>query len=145
MTARTDRLSWRGRGAGAYVHGLEGPVVVVSGRVAAWLERAAALDRLRVEARGSADAEVYAVLAALHTAALAWRGSVSGTPPANRAELPPPSSSMTVQEVAARVGLGDRAVTKAIAKGRLRARRSGRQWLIEAEDVVHYEAARAAV
>ena len=51
---------------------------------------------------------------------------------------------MTTDDVAARLGIGPRAVVKAIADRRLRAHKPGRQWVIEREDFAHFEAARRA-
>lgn len=131
------------RPASAYVHGTAGPVAVVPGRIAAWLERYCNLGRLRVEERG-ADAEVDAVLTALAVAAAAWRGSVSGTDARNLAEPAAESKVMTTRDVADRLDVEPRTVTKAITEGRLKATKAGRQWLVDSEDLAHYLAARAA-
>jgi excisionase family DNA binding protein len=129
----------------AFVHG-DGAVVVVPARAAAWLERFADLRALRIRHRG-ADPEVDAVLVALGVAAAAWReqhtGTANGTTVADVAE-PAPSSSVTTAEAGQLLGIGPRAVRRAIAEGRLRAERHGDVWRIRREDVEHFRAARAA-
>lgn len=62
-----------------YVHGLgmAGPVVIVPGRIAAWLECHADLNSVRVNARGM-DPEADAVRLAIRWAALAWRDVATG-------------------------------------------------------------------
>ncbi|MFY1589160.1 hypothetical protein ACN267_32260, partial [Micromonospora sp. WMMD734] len=92
----------------AYVHGLDGPTVVVPGRVAAWLERHANLRQVRTAQRG-ADPEVDAVLVALAVAAAAWRqqavpGSDHGTDQRNRPELGA-SCELSTTEAADRIGI----------------------------------------
>lgn len=129
----------------AFVHG-DGAVVVVPARVAAWLERHADLRALRTAHRG-ADPEVDAALVALGVAAAAWRekraGSANGTDLAASAE-PTRSSSLTTAEAGQLLGIGARAVRRAIADKRLQAERHGDTWRIDREVVEHYRAARAA-
>ncbi len=79
-----------------YVWGPGADHVLVPRRVAAWLDREAGLDRLRVEVRGQ-DPEIDAVLVALRLAALAWRGSVTGTDDRNPPEPVAESSVMTTR------------------------------------------------
>jgi len=129
----------------AFVHG-DGAVVVVPARAAAWLERFTDLRAVRIENRGL-DPETDAVLIALGVAAAAWRnahtGSANGTGLAPSAE-PAASSLLTTAEAGQLLGIGTRAVRKAIAEGRLRAVRHGDVWRIEREDVEHFRAVRAA-
>ena len=128
----------------AFVHGVDGPVVIVPGRVAAWLGREFRLDRRRIEVRG-ADAELDSVLVALGVAAAAWRSSALGTDHRNRSEPRSSLTVMTTADVADRLDCTNRAVVKAIADGRLPARKEGRRWLVDPEDFAHYyEAATAA-
>ena len=128
----------------AYVHGLSGPVAVVPGRVAAWLERHADLRRIRTEARG-VDPEVDAVLVALALAAATWRTSATGSNLAKSAEVEAPSALwLTSSQAADHLGIGDRAIRLAIAERRLPAEKVGGQWRINREDIEHYRAARAA-
>lgn len=127
-----------------YVHGIEGPVVVVPGRVAAWLERNADLRRLRTEVRGG-DAEVDAVLVALATCALAWRTSAVGRERAPEPEVVASSGQrLSTSQAAALLSRSDRAVRMACSAGRLPAEQVGGRWLIDREDLEHYKAARAA-
>lgn len=140
-------MSARTRPAEAYVHGVEGPVAVVPGRVAAWLERAAGLRRLRTEVRGM-DPEVDATLVGLAAAAALWRervgtGSPCGTGQAEQG-TGGPASPVTTTEAATVLGITARGVRKAIEGGRLRAHRVGDVWLIGREDLAQYRAGRAA-
>lgn len=70
-----------------YLVGVDGPIALVTPRVAAILERHADLSALRVRTRGL-DPEATAVLEALRYAAMTWRGSATGTPVATGEELP---------------------------------------------------------
>ncbi|RII94557.1 helix-turn-helix domain-containing protein [Clavibacter californiensis] len=128
------------RPPGSYVHGQGGPIVVLPGRVAAYLERYAGLDDFRKRIRGH-DAEVYAVLYDLHRAALVWRESATGTPHEVRPE--PAAEWFTTAEAAARVGITDRGIRRAIAEKRLAARLVGRSWRISRTDLAHFRASRA--
>ncbi len=127
----------------AYVHGIGGSVVVVPGRVAAWLERHADLRRLRTDARG-ADAEVDAVLVALATCAFAWRASATGTAIPAQAEPVALSSWLSTSQAAGLVGVTPRAIRKAIADDRLSATEVNGSYRISREDVEHFRAGRAA-
>ncbi|MDH6460886.1 excisionase family DNA binding protein [Micromonospora sp. A200] len=131
----------------AYVHGLDGPTVVVPARVAAWLERTGNLWELRTRHRG-ADPEVDSVLVALATAAAIWRqqagiSSDHGTDQRKQPETET-GSPLTTTQAAHRLGITDRGVRAAIAAQRLNAQRVGDQWLIDREDLEHFRAGRAA-
>ncbi|WIB16278.1 helix-turn-helix domain-containing protein [Curtobacterium sp. MCPF17_050] len=137
------------RPASALVHGTAGPVVIVSGRVAAFLGRYAGLDDFRVQNRGR-DAEVDETLVALRLVAMAWRetrgvGSVDTTvrptPPQPVGES---SQGLTTAQAAARLGVGAEAVRKAIREERLPAQQIDGRWRITPEAVEHFKAARAA-
>lgn len=122
-----------------YLHG-DGHVVIVPGRVAAWLERRAGLNTLRINNRGL-DPEVDAVLGALHLGALVWRNSVDGTAPAEPAEPPAPCPQwLSTAQVASRLGITDRAVRKAIDRGAIPAENIEGRWFINREDLAHYQA-----
>ncbi|MBQ1060050.1 helix-turn-helix domain-containing protein [Micromonospora sp. C41] len=130
-----------------YVHGLEGPSVVVPARVAAWLERYAGLRDLRTAHRG-ADAEVDAVLVALALAAQMWRqrtgvSSDQGTDQRNQPDQGP-CCDLSTTEAADRLNMTDRGVRAAIARGSLTAHRDGDRWRVAPEDLEHYRAGRAA-
>jgi len=127
-----------------YVHG-NAAVVVVPQRVAAWLEQRGKLTDLRVQCRGL-DPEVDAVLVALRVSALSRRtggGTRTVTAAAPTAE-PAARSQMTTSDVAAAVGISERAVRAAIHRGRLRADQVGGRWLIARRDFEGYRAARRA-
>ena len=127
----------------AYVHGVHAPVVIVPARIAAWLERHASLNEVRIRSRG-ADPEVDAVLAALRLAALTWRTAVTGSTNAPEPELPPQSKYYSTSEAAERLGITDRAVRLAIAQNRLNATNLHGRWRITPEDIAHFKAAKAA-
>jgi len=124
----------------AYVHGIDGPVVVVPGRVAALLDNLVDLTRLRIDVRGQ-DPELDAVLVALRTAALAWRASAGGLPDRTPADpLPPWISAGQTAEL---LGVDPRHVRRLATTGRLTGRQLGdRTWLIERESAEHYRATR---
>ena len=86
------------RPPGAYLHG-DGPscIVIVPARVAAWLATRTSLSQVRISSRGT-DPEVYAVLAALHRAALTWRTSVTGSENPPHPEVPALSKWMSVND-----------------------------------------------
>ena len=125
-----------------FVHGPNAEVVILPQRIAAWLERHARLNELRVEVRG-ADAEVDAVLAAIRLAALAYRTAVCGTDQGKQAEGEQPSV-MSTQQVADQLHLHPRTIRLAIAEKRLRAEQVDGRWRVTREDFEHYRAARAA-
>ncbi|WP_365998567.1 helix-turn-helix domain-containing protein [Mycolicibacterium sp.] len=108
---------------------------LVSPRIAAWLEETAGLtsDR-RILLRGT-DPEAYAVLAALHLAALHHRsgvGTKSATGTGNSREL---GTWLTTAEAAKELSVTDRAVRKRIAAGRLPATKHGSRWLLNRDHV----------
>lgn len=123
----------------AFVHGVGSPVVVVPGRVAAWLADRLRLSELRARIRGI-DAEVDAVLVALSVVASAWRLSATGNASAT-SEVPDANSGwLTTGETAKRVDRTDRAIRAAITTGRLPAERIGGRWFVRTEDAEHYRA-----
>ena len=136
------------RAAEHLVHGLDAPVVIVSGRVAAWLLSRAGLEEYHRTHRG-VDAELDQVVIALKLAALVWRerntGADPGTRTADTTGQPAPSPQWLTTTGAARaLGIGTRAVRKAIQGGRLPAQWAGGQWWLDREDVAHYRARRSA-
>jgi excisionase family DNA binding protein len=122
---------------------VDGSVVVVPARVAAWLDQRARLSELRIQVRG-ADPEVDAVLVALRVAAVSWRNSATGTDPRNQAAAEPPSAWLSTTQAADELDMTDRGVRTAIASGRLNADRDGDRWRISREDFEHFRAARRA-
>ncbi len=122
--------------------GLDGPSVEVPGWAAAWLEQHTNLATKRVACRG-VDPGIDDVLAKLHYVAVhhlagSGQGSADGTE-TDTAALIEESSTLTVTEAAAQLGITDRAVRKAIAAGRLKAKRSGAVWLIDTHDINVYK------
>jgi excisionase family DNA binding protein len=124
----------------AYVHGLNGSVVVLPGRIAAYLEHHAGLNEFRLRARGQ-DPELDAALVALHLVALQWRNSAVGTAEDVRPE--PAAAWHSTTEAAARAGVTSRAIRRGIAEKRITATRVGRSWRIARTDLAHYQASRA--
>ena len=124
--------------------GKEGPAVVLAARTCAWLERYAELSRLRVAVRGT-DAGISEQLGEIRYAAMAWRGSATGTTAATEPELAAQSEQwLTTGQAADLLNLTDRGIRKAIADGRLEATEVGGRYRISREDLEHYRAARTA-
>lgn len=120
------------------VHGVDGPVVIVSSRVCALLSRHAGLDRFRMQERG-VDPELDAALLAMHAAAASWRGSRAGTREAPQPE-PVRSLWVTTNDAAGLLQMTDRGIRKAIAEKRLEATRVDDRWRISREDLEHFRA-----
>lgn len=135
------------RPPGAYVHGADGPVAVVSGRTAAWLLAVADLARLRIAHRGM-DAEIDNQLLAVTHVANAWRAATSATSADSGSaldELPevaPGSKSMTTRTAAERIGITDRAVRLACDEGRIPATRVNGRWQLERSAVEDFRSTR---
>ena len=123
--------------------GARGPAVVLSARTAAWMERYAGLTSLRVRVRGT-DPEISAELEHLRVVAMAWRGSATGTEAATKQEPAASSQWLSTSQAADLLGVGPRAVVKALARGALPATRIDSRWRVSREDLEHYRAARAA-
>lgn len=121
-----------------------GPVVILSGRVCAYLNRYANLERFRIEHRGS-DPEVDHALVAMKIAALNWSASATGSTEAARPEVGASSETwMSTEQAATALGITSRAIRQAIAEHRLNATLVGRTWRINKEDIAHYRANRSA-
>ena len=128
----------------AYIHGVAAPIVILPARVAAWLERHAGLNDLRVRARGN-DPEVDSVLQAMHRASLHWRTTATGSNHAPEPEAPTDLNQwLSTTQAADRLGITDRAVRLAIAEHRLPATNLNGRWRITPEDIAHFKAAKAA-
>ena len=118
-----------------YAHG---PGVFVPAHVAAWLDSAAKLRDLRARVRGN-DSEVDAVLQAIGVVGLQYRtGSRVGTKPVPTPEPAAQSEVLDTQQAADRLGIGQRAVVKAIASRRLPASMVGGRWVLLRQDVDNY-------
>lgn len=137
------------RPPGGYLHGFDGPVVVVPARVAALLMRRCGLEDYHREHRGE-DAELDTVLVDLKTAGMAWRvahqvatdsGSVLAEVAQQRSGSP---RQLSTAQAARSLGITDRAVRLAIAAGRLPAEWVGGRYVLAPEDVEHFRARRAA-
>lgn len=124
-----------------YVH--TGPVVVVPGRIAAWLHERLQLDNVWTNVRGR-DPEVDALLNAIISASHHWRAAVGGNVAAQPTARPAPSPYMTTSDAAVQIGIGKSAVRMAIRQGRLPAERVDGRWRIDRAEVEHYRAAQAA-
>lgn len=134
------------RPASAYIHGHDGPVVVVPARIARILVRQAGLATFHLEHRGI-DPELDEVLVALRDAGHRWaaaHSSVSGTSHDSSDGEDPRYGWLSTTEVARQLGITARAVTKAIAAGRLPAQLLGSRWVLNPEDVAQYAAQREA-
>jgi excisionase family DNA binding protein len=133
------------RPAANYVHGLDGPTVVVPAWFARWLELHTDLDGQRVNRRGM-DPAVDEVLVALHFASMHAASAHTSAPGSARPPAPevPQDLPVTVSELAERVGITGRAVRHAITAGRLPAHRVADRWLIDRADAETYRRTRAA-
>jgi hypothetical protein len=125
-----------------YVHGIDGPVAIVSARVAHWLHQQFDLEAVRLEVRGM-DPDVDNALIALRVCATAWRASAYGTTPRNVPETAAKSQWLTTTQVADLLDRTDRAVRMACQSGRLPAEHENGRWRISRENFEHYRAARA--
>lgn len=125
----------------AYVHGIDAPVAIVPGRVAAWLDHQLHLSQLRSEIRGR-DSELDSVLVAVSVAAAAWRVSATGNADAPTEPVGSQSGWLSTTEAAQRLQVTDRAVRAAIAAERLPATRTGDRWWIAETDLQHFIAVR---
>ncbi|ORV85557.1 hypothetical protein AWC11_01655 [Mycobacterium interjectum] len=130
------------------VHGLDGPVAVVDGRVCHLLNRMLSLDKFRVQVRGQ-DAQLDHTLMAIKLAATAFaESSAAGTHAAPRPEPEAPSKrqlndTVSTTTAATILGITDRAVRKAIAEKRLPATLlDGRYYRVARDDLAAYAATR---
>lgn len=119
----------------------DGPAVVVSGRFAYWLERTVNLRKLALDVRGS-DAELTEALHAIHLAALVYEEqatSVNGSNPTPISEVAPQSTYVNVTQAAGLIGIGDRAVRQALAKGDLVGCRVDYRWRVDRQSIDRYK------
>ena len=122
---------------------LDGPVVIVTGRVASRIARP--LGRLLREARDRGeriDDDVAATVSAIERASRSYAarrvlaGSVDGTARPMSAELTAVSpDELGTTDVATRLGCTERNVIKLLATGRLDGRMVGRSWLVDSGSV----------
>lgn len=134
--------SWTSRSAESLVHGLDGPVVVVSARIAAVLTAPEVLGTWRRAHRGD-DAELDQVLVALTVAGIEYRNRLAGRGQ-ERAPITVTDASlaMTTAQAADRLSCSPRTVIRAIRDRKLAAHRVGHMWLVAHEDIEHYAAQR---
>lgn len=108
--------------------------VIVSPRMAKWLEKQAGITADRRIRLRDTDPDAYVALAALHLAACC---SDSGTNIAAVQDVRAESTTwMSTGEVAAALGVTDRCIRKWCRTGRLRAVLAGSRWLIDRNTVV---------
>ncbi|MFC9559916.1 helix-turn-helix domain-containing protein [Agromyces sp. NPDC056965] len=123
------------------VHGLDGAVAILSGRVCSLLNHYAGLEEFRRKVRGQ-DPHLDAALVAMNVAALQWRRSATGTTREAQPELASESEWLSTTEVAAQLWMTSRGVRKAITDGRLRAETVAGRYRISREALAHYKASR---
>ena len=120
----------------AWLHGQDGPIVIVSAHVAAYLKKTVPLDRLRLAARDMQDAEVYNVLSSLHRAALAYNpGGAEGQGSDFKSDRSP---MLTTRQAATQLRLSPRGVRDACEKGRLTGELVDGRWQISRASVQRY-------
>lgn len=122
------------------MHGLNGPVVIVSGRVAAWLLTRADLANHHRAHRGD-DPEVDQTLVALKLAAYSWQAGMTGDGhrPAPTPDTGTECPLMTTQQAADKYGTTSRSIRRRIHAQQLPAVRVGHQWLIPASALDRYQ------
>jgi hypothetical protein len=143
---QTSSVNLPPRPAEHLVLGHDGPVAVVSGRIAALLLARAGLDQYHRAHRGE-DPELDSTLVALKVTAAAWRATGTNCGTATPPSAPPASPSpawLTTRAVARSLGMTSRAVRKAITVGRLPAQHWAGRWWINPDDVEHLRARRTA-
>jgi excisionase family DNA binding protein len=133
------------RPAAAYVHGLDGPIVIVSAIVAKRLLTSCGLQRWHAAHRGE-NRELDAVLVALKVVASA-PGSATGAGNGTALDVSVLSRAPLIwtvgsHEAADLLGIGQRAVRRACSERRLDAQRVGGRWLIANNDLERFRAAR---
>ena len=119
------------RPAEHYLHA-GGGVVLVPSRVCLFLSRMASLDSYSRQMRGR-DPEIDNVLQAILISGRKHMENVSGTKPAERAELASPSQWLTTKAVATQLGITDRGARKACAEGRIEAELINGNWRVSRE------------
>jgi hypothetical protein len=130
---------------------VDGPAVIVPGRLALLLERHLRLDRVRLDVRG-ADAELDALLSSWHAVSLLYaeravpasgqRGSsVDPTPEAGR-RSDPMKDLLSAQDVADAVDVSSSAVRLAARQGRLAGQKVDGEWSFHRHDVAAWVATR---
>jgi excisionase family DNA binding protein len=113
--------------------------LIVSGDVL--LELAALLDRAHIQHMRAGRAPIPALITVIHAARHAARVNAftSGRVPLAEQRIAPETTAeprwLTTREAAESLGITDRAVRQRITRGRLPARRQGRDYLIDSLDL----------
>ncbi len=119
----------------------DGPVVVISGRVAYWLEHTVDLRRLALDVRGS-DVELTESLHAIHLAALTFEqqmASATGSERDSEPEVSAGSTYVTTPKAADSLGCTERAVRLACSEGRLAGSRVDGRWQVATGDLERFK------
>jgi excisionase family DNA binding protein len=128
-----------------YVHGWDGPVVVIEGVEATALLRYGGLDAYHRHHRG-VNPHLDRAIGKLRIASNAHRARVDSAHGTFRTEPPEPvtrsDGRLTTRQAASLLGVTPRAVRKAITEDRLPAERVAGRWLIDAESAARYRARR---
>ena len=117
-----------------------GPVVVISGSFASWLERSAKLRKLAHEVRGLND-EITEGLQEIHFAAVAFDkhvASATGSKQDSGAEVASQSTYVSTTTAADLLDCTDRAVRLACSQGRLSARCVDGRWQVDRQDIERF-------
>ena len=122
----------------SYLHGDDGPVVIVPAHVASYLRRRIPLDRLRIDARNMQDPEAYHVLNSLHRAALVYESAPAVLVPTADGTPVEQDRLLSSSQAGALLHLTARGVRDACEKGRLEAQRINGRWQITRAAVRRY-------
>ena len=120
----------------AYIQ--RGLSVAVPARIASLILRRLGIEEMR--RIGIQDPELERVLYALEQAAREWRNTTTGTARAPALEPETQSTPTGTAGAAIQLGLGRRAIQKAIDEKRLPAVMVDNHWSIAREDIAHYRA-----
>ena len=134
---------------GAYIHGVNEPVMPAGAGLAAWLERHTNLSKQRVALRGLDPGIDNQLAALLWMATWSFNATISA-PSSDLGTTHPVMAEPAGELVAERIdvntaaeviGITTRAVRKAIAEHRLPACRDGSRWSIDRNDARQYRSA----
>lgn len=131
------------RPAESFLLGTDGPEVRIPPRIARVLDTRGGLGRLRREVRGL-DAQLDAVLLAVHLAGLAWLEATEGSAVRKLAEAPASSPWVDTRGATDLLGVTPSRVRQLLRAKVLPAEHRGGRWVLARTDVSDYRAARAA-
>ena len=125
------------------VHGLDGPVAVIDGRVCAMLNKLLSLDKVRAQIRGQNPQLDQALLAIKLVGTAYAASSATGKSQAPQPEPAPQSQrqlndTVSTTTAAALLNMTDRAVRRAITEKRLKATRLDGRYRIDRDDLAAY-------